>query len=81
MLQELPSMLVGPIREVLSARGVGDAALKRSKVVLREDLKIILEKEVVQKGVEMSPSQTTVGSGSMGASSVGADRALLQQMF
>ena len=37
--------LVGPIREVLRVRGMCTKVLKRSKIVLREDLRVMLQKE------------------------------------
>jgi len=81
MLTELPGMFVDAIREALRARGVGEEALKRGKIVLRDDLKVLLQKEVVQKDVETNPPQAAVVSESMGPSHGGASRALRQQIF
>ena len=64
MFGELQGMLVGPIREALRVRGMCDEALKRSKIVLREDLRVMLQKEIA-----MSQSHDTIVSASIGVSS------------
>jgi len=57
-------MQVGPICEALRVRGMCAEALKRSKIELREDLRVILQKEIA-----MSQSHESCVSASIGVSS------------